>query len=403
MLTGDLAISFWRGGRVYPKILRVTDEVYLRDAENLIDIFESAIGKTREDLKSEFEEYVGTGTDYKVLRGFEKLLLDRCEFAVESIAEPAEIRRKLFFAAKNFHTVLQNNREEVLRQVANEFNAAPEQIVAALYADLPAQQKLLKFQTTTPRELIERYNLAQTQALFYRCGEMKIWADPQPAAGYRRIFTAIKYFKLIHSISGEASRGYEITLGGAASVFHRSQKYGIQMAVFLPALLVCENWRLRAEIDGKTVSAIYELDSKQTDLRSCYEDEPEYENPIHERLISDWTKTDNNWFLKENREIVNLGRTAFIPDFVLQNIDGNKIFLEILGFWTPESLRNRLAQFAAAKFENFIIAAWEELRGSRSIPPRVPDNVILFKSKLDPRVLAQTAEKLTVLAKQNFE
>lgn len=394
MLTADLAINFRRGDKIYPRLLKTNDASYLRDAESLIRIFDGAIGKTRAEIEAELEEYVGTGTDYKILRGLIKLLFDRAEFQTASVAEPAEVRRRLFFAAKNEHPVLGEKRAEVLKAVAADFNCRAEEIENALYADLPAEQKLLEFAPLAPAELIDRYNLAQAQALFYRCGEMKIFVQPQAPAGYRQIFGAIKYFKLIHSIVGNPTNGYEITLSGAASVFHRSQKYGIQMAVFLPSLLNCKNWRMRAEIDFKSGErAVYELTSDQTELSSHYEEDLEYQNPVHDRLVRDWAKHDSDWQLEANREIVNLGRTAFVPDFVLKR-NREKVFLEILGFWTPNSLKKRLEQFRDSNFDRFIVAAWEELRGSRDEPASVPENVILFKSKLEPRILEQTAEKL---------
>ena len=394
MLTGDLAISFRRGNQIYPRLLK-PNEMNLRDAENLIAIFAGAIGKTRFELDTELEEYVGTGTDYKILRGLTKLLTDRSEFATATVAEPATVRLALFTAAKESHPVLADHRGEVIAKVAADFSCQPQEIETALYGDLAAQQKLLEFSTVEPKELIDRYNVAQAQALFYRCGEMKIWAAPNTPAGFRQIFSAIKYFKLIHTVIGNASNGYEITLNGAASIFHRSQKYGIQMAVFLPSLLNCQNWRMRAEIDLKGGErAVYELTSEQTDLRSHYEDEPEYENPIHDRLVRDWAKFDSDWTLEQNREIVNLGRTAFIPDFVLKR-DKKKVYLEILGFWTPSSLKKRLEEFQKAGFANFVIAAWEELRGSRDEPASVPENVVLFKNKLEPQLLELAAKKVS--------
>lgn len=394
MLTADLAMNFRRGELIRPRLLKRDDADYLRDAESLIAVFANSAGRTRGEIDAELEEYVGTGTDYKILRGFIKLLNDRAEFQTESVAEPGEIRRALFLAAKSAHPVLQSNRGEVLTQIAADFNCSPAQIETALYADLPQQQRLLEFQTLSPRELVDRYNLAQAQALFYRCGEMRIWVEPQTPSGYRQIFAAIKYYKLIHTVSGNPKTGYEIVLNGAASVFHRSQKYGIQMAVFLPALLNCAGWRLRAEIDLKDGErAFYELNSGQNDLRPVREDEPEYQNPVHEKLVRDWAKHRSEWRLEPNREVVNFGRTAFVPDFVLKR-GKEKIYLEILGFWTPNSLKKRLQEFESANFQNFIIAAWEELRGSRDEPTSVPDNVLLFKSKLEPVILEQTAGKI---------
>lgn len=394
MLTGDLAINFRRGDKISPRLLKTTDANNLRDAENLIRIFQTSIGKTRGEIEAEFEEYVGTGTDYKILRGFIKLLTDRTKFQTESIAEPIEIRRALFLNAKTAHPVLANNRNKVLNQTAADLNCRADEVENGLYADLSAQQRLLEFDSVQPAALLDRYNLAQAQALLYRCGEMKIWIEPQTPAGYRQIFAAIKYYKLIHTIAGNPKNGYLVTINGAASLFHRSQKYGINMAVFLPVLLNCAGWRMTAEIDLKDgARAFYELQSGQKDLRSHLEDEPEYDNPIHEKLVRDWAKHESKWQLEANREIVNLGKIAFVPDFVLEQ-NGEKIYLEILGFWTPNSLQERLNEFKSLNFDNCIIAAWEELRGSRDEFLSQPANILLFKSKLEPRILELAAEKL---------
>ena len=91
-----------------------------------------------------------------------------------------------------------------------------------------------------------------------------------------------------------------------------------------------------------------------------------------------------------------MGKTAFVPDFVLIAPDGGKIYLDVLGFWTPKSLQKRLEEFRAANFRKFILAAWQELRGSREEPLWTSENVVFFKSKLEPRVLEDAAEKLSL-------
>ena len=75
MLTSDLAINWRRGDKIYPRLIRTDDAGYLRDAATLIKIFEEFQGKVHGELERELEEYVGTGTDYRILRGFIKLSL----------------------------------------------------------------------------------------------------------------------------------------------------------------------------------------------------------------------------------------------------------------------------------------------------------------------------------------
>lgn len=397
MLTSDLAINWRRGAKIFPRLIKTDDATYLRDAEILIEIFEEFENKTRGELERELEEYVGTGTDYRILRGFIKLLNDRSEFDTSSVAEPFEIRQKLFLEAGKSHPIFPDSEQKikVLETAAAEFQTDAATILTGVYADLSAQQKLVSFESIAPPDLLDRYNLAQAQALLYKCVEMKILIAPSTAENYRAIFGWIKYFGLIHSVTGSAAGGYEITLTGAASLFHRSQKYGIQMAVFLPALLLCTDWTMRAETNQKIGGTVfYELSSEQTELKSCYADEPVYKNSDIEKLKTDWEKSALSWQLQENREIIDLGKSAFIPDFVLVSPNADKIYLDVLGFWTPKSLTKRLDELHSANFRKFIFAAGQNLRGSREEPLWTSENVVFYKTKIQPSVLEEMAEKL---------
>jgi predicted nuclease of restriction endonuclease-like RecB superfamily len=211
------------------------------------------------------------------------------------------------------------------------------------------------------------------------------------------LFGAIKDYRLIHTVRGNPRAGYEISLDGPASIFQRSQKYGVQMAVFLPALLLCGGWRMRAEIQNQKRGrpAYFELTSAQTLLRSHYVSVGGYANPVVEKLGASWARGGGEWTLTRSREVLDLGDSAFIPDYVLQHPSGARVWLEVLGFWTPERLRERLKDFEHAGLSNFILAAWDDLRGSREPLAPVPPNVLTFKTSLDPAVVALKADELS--------
>src|SRR2546421_11545628 len=197
----------------------------------------------------------------------------------------------------------------------------------------------------SPPELLDLYNVAQAQALLYRAVEMRLWLAAQPAEGFRELFGAIKAYRLIHTVRGNSREGYEVRLDGPASIFQRSQKYGIQMAVFLPALLLCKGWRMRAEIAQKAPAvgtAHFELDSKQRRLRSHYLSATFDAQTDRDELAERWARHDTPWELAPNREVIDIGATAFIPDYVLTHPDGRRVYLELLGFWTPQYLHERL-------------------------------------------------------------
>jgi predicted nuclease of restriction endonuclease-like RecB superfamily len=169
------------------------------------------------------------------------------------------------------------------------------------------------------------------------------------------------------------------------------------MAVFLPALLLSAPWKMSAQIaqkEGRNV--FYQLSSRQTEVNAFSFDNPEYENSHREKLKKNWEKSAAGWELRENKEVVDLGKTAFIPDFVLISPNDKKIYLDVLGFWTPKSLKKRLEEFQAANFQKFIFAASQELRGSREEPLWTSKNVVFYKTRIEPNLLIETAENLIV-------
>src|SRR5919202_708102 len=112
MLTADLALSWQRGDQIKPRYVNAADPRWLREAATLVQLFKEHAGRTRGELERAVEEYAGTGTDYRVLRGLQKLLTDRCEFAtamrLKVKPQAAEGFRELFGAIKAhglIHTV----------------------------------------------------------------------------------------------------------------------------------------------------------------------------------------------------------------------------------------------------------------------------------------------------------
>jgi predicted nuclease of restriction endonuclease-like RecB superfamily len=393
MLTADLAIAFQRGDRIQPRRLE-PDDAHLNVAEDLIRIVAEHLNARRAELHRALDEYVGTGTDYRILRGLIKLLMDACQFETGGAIKPDELRQKLFLKAKAHHPVTLAVREQLLAEVAEELISQPETIAASLYADLTDNQRLIAFDEPMPAELIDRYNLAQAQALLYRCVEMRLTVQPQEVLGYRQLFSAIKRYDLIHTIRGNVSAGYEVVLSGPVSLFHRSLKYGIRMAVFLPALLECSGWRMRAEIETKRGKAFFELSSEQKNLPVRTEQGWTGSNELLEKFLTAWARLQNEWRAGKCQEVIDLGGMAFVPDAVLQDASGRKVYVELFGFWTPRYLKDRLEEFARGGFTNFVLLVSEELRGSREAPTNLPPNVVSYKTSPDARAVLAAVEQL---------
>lgn len=406
MLTADLAMSWRRGRRTGPRYINPRDPNMLQVADDLITLFHQHEGQRRGQLEQALHEYIGVATDYQLLRGLIKLLMDRCLFDTTSPLDPVMVRQSVFLKARRYHPVADSEavRQRVLAEVAAELNHSAAAVEQSLFADLPEHQRLVQFSAITAAELLDQYNLAQAQALLYRCIAMDIWLAPQEPTGYRRLFDAIKCYRLMHTIRGTPQSGYEIRLDGPVSLFHRSQKYGVQMAVFLPALLRCRHWRMKAEIEQKRGSAFFELTSDQHGLRPPEPDEPIAQPTVSEKLIANLNKSGYGWRAEPSCAVITVGQSVFIPDVVFRRAEHQEqqaghpqvVYLEIVGFWTPRWIKERLVQLERAGLSNFLLAASTEFLASRDALPALPPNVIVFQTSLDVRAVREALEAIRV-------
>ena len=403
MLTGDLALSYQRGETIKPKELNADDARVIQTAADLILLIRQHANQSRGALQQALDEYIGVGTDYKILRGLIKLLLDRCEFASAAVREAIDIRRALFTHAATVHPLADEPaRQQALAATAQLLGCQPAELISGLYADLPANHLLTTFDEPEPRALLDDYNVAQAQALLYRCIEIRLQLEPAttPAAtqNLRAIFQAIKNYRLIHAIRGNARAGYEVRLSGPVSLFHRSQKYGIQMAVFFPALLLHSGWHLRAEIETKRGRAFYELNHAQHKLQSSYlrndqRTEKKPENELLDKLRAQWRNAE--WQLADNHEILPVADTALVPDLVFTHSSGTRVELEMLGYWTPRYVQDRLLVIERAALTNYLFIASDELRCSREELTNLSANVLVCKTTLKVKDLEQRLTQMT--------
>jgi predicted nuclease of restriction endonuclease-like RecB superfamily len=110
-------------------------------------------------------------------------------------------------------------------------------------------------------------------------------------------------------------------------------------------------------------------------------------------LIESWD--DSEWQLTEKPGVLDLGETALVPDLIFQHAQGAKVYLEMLGYWTPRYLQDRLLALERSKLTNYLYVAVEELRCSREAPAALPANVIVCKTVLKAKDVAQRLARLT--------
>ena len=250
MLTSDLLRARLHKGELRLGYLDSSDRTLREQATQLIAMFVAHVGQNRGTLDDALTELLGENTDYLLHRGLAKLLEDRAEFDTDSKVPPVTLRRRVFESSAAVHPVAREQgdrlhtvtRSAVLQQIAAEFSITVEQVERGLYADLKREQRLMSFESIEPTALLDRYNLALAQAVLYRATALQIEINEKDPQRVRQLFRFVKFFRLLCNIQRSASGGYLLTLDGPTSLFQQSTKYGLQLAEFLPALLLCDGW-----------------------------------------------------------------------------------------------------------------------------------------------------------------
>jgi uncharacterized protein len=359
--------------------------------------YRSSIGETRQDLHLQVEQILVQLGDCSPRRvaAFCKLLDDLGQF--DSGRDAAKLRKKVFSMAAPWHPVVET-REGIFEQDVNSAYRRIEQalgqpwkeIAANLFSDVIELQQLKSFdESVVAEQILSQYNLAQTQAALYHASRVRINAQ----ADWKPILQSAKLAGLMHTITklhSGASGGYLFLLDGPGSQLRETTRYGIKFAQIIPTLLSCKDWSLRAEVIGPK-SRKFRLNlSPQDGLRSTVEPSMPFDSSIEVDVDRLWRKAPTpGWTLSRQSELLFIGQTVYTPDFQLKSDDGKEIFIEVVGYWTPEYLQEKARRieifrdlgphrFWLLMFTEKPTAAKYDLLTSLNLP------TIVFQRKQDP-------------------
>ena len=391
MLPSDLLFSHKRGAQIYPRFLRPEQCVW---AERVLATIREHQHRTRGELQAALRALEGDSPDYRIVRGFAHLALNAAEFTLATgELEPETLRREVFTLAAERGGYGETQAREVLEAIAPRYQLEAETLREALYADLPENHLLTALPDFAPEQLVDRYNLAQAQGLLYSALCLRLTAHRNVPGEYRRLFQHLKFHGLMYAVEGNLDDGYQIYVDGPASLFKQTRKYGLQMAIFLPALLRVSRWEMEAVLRRDDRDISYRVDS-QSPLKPLTAAPPAYDSLLEEHFARRWEKLDTPWTLEREVEIVDLKGTVFVPDFALRHPDGRVAHVEIMGFWHPDYLRRKLDKLRRAAMPDLIVAVSERLNVGADDFRDVPGPVLFFKGKLEPRAVLGCLERL---------
>ncbi len=373
MLTADLVHVRRRGEQLC--VVALTDEERARAVElgaAYLDVVRAHLGHTRGELEEALGQLDVEPREQRLARGLRKLVLDRCQFEEGATLDPAELRRTLFTRAAAARQAADHRqgfaREAVLAELARERQVAAADIERALYADLPDAHVLRTAELPSPTRLLAVYELAQHQAVLLRAVSVhaKLW-NATPAAT-RALFRKLKFLRLLYRIERLPKNvGFVLHIDGPYSLFDSVTKYGLQLALALPALMACDAWSIEAELrwGHERRPLRYRL---RGEGHAC-EAQPEAGLPDEvAALLNDLAALDSPWRPSVAGAILDLpGVGTCVPDIELVHRDtGQTVFLEVLGFWSREAVWRRVELAEKGLPHPIVFAVSKHLRVSEA-------------------------------------
>lgn len=349
MLTKDLIRYDIKDDRILPAFIDPGDPDLQHVAEELLAVFKSAEGSTRAELLAATKPIIDAAPFSAIIaRGLEKLLLDRTEFDTTAKEELIDYRREVFrrtsrwLSQENFR-----DYQTYQQQVEAAFGQPAAELAARLYRDLPDFQKVTRFKALSAGRLLHRYNAALVQALLLRCSELQLTVRESGAAALRQLFKYLRFRQLLATIRKDAAGHFLITIDGPLNLFYKTQKYGLNLALFFPAVLHQPAWQLTAQIRFKNRRS-HRLQLDETCGLQPYSHQFLAYVPEEIRFFQEmFNQKVANWQLEPADTFVALeGEFYCFPDFTLRHTSGKTVALELFHLWHASHLSARLQQLA---------------------------------------------------------
>jgi predicted nuclease of restriction endonuclease-like RecB superfamily len=402
MLTGKMVRVRYARDRIIPHYIKTDDPAWMETAERLLELFRGQDGKTRGELDDGQREAFGDDPGQLVHQGLAKLLEDRCEFEVASDHPPEQLRAAVFRAAARRRkdappaAVAAFDRTAVLREVAGELGLAPESVDNGLFADLKSEQRLTKFKDLTAERLLQRYNVALAQAVLLRSTRVHVVIRDEPPQRYRQLLRRVKFHRLVCELERLGPDAFRMHLDGPMSLFSATNKYGLQLALFLPAVLLCRDFELNADLRwGPQRKPKTFLVTPGDGLVSHYPEHGMYTPPELAMFVELFRKRVADWELTEETELLPLGDGFWAPDFrLIHKESGLVVLLEVLGFWRRSSAEKNLERLRQHVREPFLLAVSDQLHIEEAELEGLPAGIHRFRNMPLPDEIARLAGAL---------
>jgi uncharacterized protein len=365
-------------------------------ASELVACAREHVGRTRDELHAAFAGVEVAARERRIAAGLAKLVEDHVEFEVPEGTDAAALRSEVFLLAaeRRAEGDAEFDRNAVLAEVSARHGLDPAALEAALYADLRGAHRLVACTAPEPALLVQGYDRAQVQAVLIRAVQVTADVRAARADAYRDLFRQLKFRRLLHRIEPLDGGGYRVRIDGPFSLFQSVAKYGIELALLLPALESVGSLELTAEVRwsdrGRPLTFRHRASSDRRPEAAGLRGEVE-------ELLGELAAFGPEWRARSAETVLDLpGVGVCVPDLLLERAsDGASVLVEVLGFWSRESVWRRieLAKKGLASRVLFVVSS--RLRVSEELLDDAELAALyVYKGHINARALLRKAEAL---------
>ncbi len=399
MLTRDLFRATVRDGALRLGFLRPKDHEHAR---GVLDAIRGGVGQRRADVEDALGELAGATRDHKIVRGLAKLALDRADFAgsagssagAPAPLDPEALRALLFERAATQQPLTPERRDALLSEVAATLGATPQDLDAALYADLHAEARLVQAPDLTPEALVQHYDVALAQFALLGAKALDLRIEGSTPRRLRQLIRWLKFNRLLYTAEREAEGIWRFHVDGPLSIVDGASRYGAQLAAFFPALLLAPGWSLQADCRVGRARATLSLDAA-AGLVSPLRDTGQWVAGEELALVDKLRELGKGaWEVTTEAPLLSLdGRGVVVPDLQLTHTSGRVAYIELVWRWRAKALARSWPQRAKAAPQNLVVAFGG---GGDGALPQLPGPVLAFKHVPGARALLALCEQVAV-------
>ena len=315
------------------------------------------------------------------------VLQSLCERERPSV-DASAFRAALAIAAQSARESGRFSRAEVFAACAHRFGLTAAAAEKLMFADLPGERRLrVPEPLPDPQSLASHTNLALAQSLLRLSSEVAL----EIQGGARAVVRQVHLRRLLCTIRRADDERTRLDISGPFSIFRHTTMYGHALASILPLLPWCDRFNLAARcmLHGRAIN----LCLRSGDPILAGEQPRTYDSRLEERFARDFARATLDWDLVREPEPVEAGGVLTFPDFAIvhRRDQPRRFLLEIVGFWTPEYLREKLDHLRAMPLVPLVLCIDLGLNCSAGELPSHAQ-LVWFQKRINPQAVLAAIE-----------